>query len=145
MFDEIAKNVMTKRKNFGAPESMMLKEMTEVKNMVGKTITIDSIIVRNKLKKDKDTGEVLKSKTGNDIYQSVVYVAYDKEYFFATKSPLIIEQLKEIVGKDIQVKEVKDIIIDNLNGEKAKIGTDKVPLGKGKDKKDYDYPIFVDA
>lgn len=142
MFDEIAKNVMTKRKNFGAPEDMMLKEMVESKTMNGKTITIDSIIVRNKVKKDKDTGEVIKSKAGNDIYQTVVYVAFDGDKFFATKSPLVIEELNEITSTKVNVMEKKDIVVDALNGKKVKVTTDKVRYA---DKKEYDNIIFVDA
>ncbi len=142
MFDEVAKNVMTKRKNYGAPESMMLREMVASRDYVGKTITIDSIIVRNKKKVDKDTKEVLKTKSGADIYQTVVYIAFDGNKFMPTKSALIIEQLKEITGTEICFREVKDVVIDNLNGQKTKIGTDKVRYA---DKKDYDNIIFRDA
>lgn len=142
MFDELAKNVMTKRKNFGAPENMMLKDMVETKDMFGKTITIDNIIVRNKLKVDKDTKEVIKSKKGEDIYQTVVYIAFDGDKFFATKSALIIEEIKMITNTEIVFREKKDIEITDFNGKKVKIGAGKV---KYADKKEYDQPIFVDA
>lgn len=142
MFDEIAKNVMTKRKNFGAPEPMMLRNMVEGKELIGKTITIDNIIVRNKKKVDKETKEVIKTKDGKDIYQTVVYVAFDGDKFLPTKSALIIEEVKMIANTEIQFREVKDITIDALNGKKVKVSTDKVRYA---DKKEYDNIIFVDA
>lgn len=145
MFDEIAKDVMTKRKNFGAPEIMCLKELNEMKNLIGQTITIDSIVARNKIKYNTKTNEPLMTKKGEPIYQCVIYIAYNGDKFTATKSPLIIEELKMLCDDTFIFNEKKDVEITVLNGTKVKIGTDIVTLGKGKDAKDYDYPIFVDA
>lgn len=138
-FGDIAKDVMTARKNFGAPESMKLKESIDSKDMVGKTITIDEVIVINRVKYDKETKEVIKAKDGSDIYQAIAYIAFDGDKFFASKSAILIEQLETFSGTKLTAKEKKDFTVSKIAGESVTISTEKV---KYRDGKMYDQIIF---
>lgn len=140
-FSEIAKNVMTARKNYGAPEAFKLKESVESKNMTGKTITIDGCIVVSKIKYNPETKEPIMSKTGEPIYQSVAYIAFDGDKFFATKSTPLIEQLESFSGIKLIVKEKAEIEVPKIAGLKATVSTVKVRYADGKD---YDLPILND-
>ena len=139
-FSAIAKDVMTARKNYGAPDSMKLKDSVESKNMVGKTITIDEIIVINRVKVDKDTKEIIKNKKGEDIYQAIAYVAFDGDKFFATKSAILIEQLADYCGYELVFNEKKDVSVDGVKGQTVTVSQDKV---KYRDGKMYDNIIFL--
>lgn len=140
-FSAIAKDVMTARKNFGAPDSMKLKDSIESKDMVGKTITIDEIIVINRVKVDKETKEIIKTKKGEDVYQAVAYVAFDGDKFFATKSAILIEQLASFCGYELVFNEKKDIVVDGVKGMTVTVSEDKV---KYRDGKMYPNIIFTD-
>lgn len=140
-FSAIAKDVMTARKNFGAPDSMKLKDAIDSKEMVGKTITIDEIVVINRVKVDNDTKEVIKTKKGDDVYQAIAYVAFDGDKFFATKSAILIEQLSSFCGYQLTFNEKKDIAVDGVKGMTVTIAEDKV---KYRDGKMYNNIIFND-
>jgi len=140
-FSAIAKDVMTARKNFGAPDSMKLKDAIDSKEMVGKIITIDEIIVINRVKIDKDTKEIIKTKKGEDVYQAIAYVAFDGDKFFATKSAILIEQLASFCGYQLTCNEKKDIAVDGVKGMTVTIAEDKV---KYRDGKMYNNIIFND-
>jgi hypothetical protein len=141
-FSLAARDVMTMRKNFGAPESMKLLEPVKTQDMTGKTITIDEIIVSNKVKKDEN-GNVIMTKDGQkEIYQPFVYVAFDNGFYFSTKSQLLIDQLKTITGQELVFYEKKEVPVNIKKGTKAKISTEKV---KYRDGKMYDQVVFTDA
>lgn len=139
---QLAHDVMTARKNFGAPESMKLREPVKTTDMYGKTIIIDEIVVMNKVKKD-DQGNVIMTKDGQkEIYQPFVYVAFDGDKYFSTKSSILIEQLEALSGIDLVYYEKKEVIVPEVKGLKALISTEKV---KYRDGKLYDQCIFKDA
>ena len=130
------------RKNFGAPESMKLLKRIPVEELVGKTITIDEIIVSNKVKKD-DNGNVIMTKDGQkEIYQPFVYVAFDDGSYFSTKSQLLVDQLETLTGQELAVFEKKEIPVNKVKGTKVKVSTEKV---KYRDGKMYDQYLFLDA
>lgn len=141
-FSKLAHDVVIERKNWGAPESMKLRESVSTRGLTGNTITIDSVVVMNKKKYDKETKEVVKTKDGNDMYQPIVYVAFDKDKFFVSKSAILVEQLEKFTGKKLTAYEQKDFVIDDIEGLTVKIGAEKV---KYRDGKEYDQLIFVDA
>ena len=143
-FNQIGEVVKLARMNYGAPDSM--KERTPVKttDMINKTIVIDEIVVMNKLKRDEN-GQPVKSKKDptKDIYQPVVYIAFDGDKYFATKSGFLIDQLKEITSEQlVYFYEKQNITIPDVNGVKVKITQEKV---KYRDGKLYDQIKFVDA
>ena len=141
-FSDLAHDVITARKNWGAPESMKLKESVSTKDISGKTIVIDEVIVMNKKKYDKEKKDYVKTKDGKDIYQPVTYVAFDGDKFFATKSALLVEQLERFTGKKLTAYEDKDFIIDNIKGMSVKIGGENT---KYRDGKEYEQVIFLDS
>lgn len=141
-FNQLATDVMNMRKNFGAPESMKLLIRVPIDEVVNKTITIDEIIVSNKVKKDDD-GNVIKTKDGQkEIYQPFVYVAFDDGKYFSTKSQLLIDQLVTLTGQELVVYEKKEIPVNKVKGLKVKVSTEKV---KYRDGKMYDQYLFLDA
>ena len=141
-FNQLATDVMNMRKNFGAPESMKLLKRIPVEELVGKTITIDEIIVSNKVKKD-DNGNVIMTKDGQkEIYQPFVYVAFDDGSYFSTKSQLLVDQLETLTGQEHAVFEKKEIPVNKVKGTKVKVSTEKV---KYRDGKMYDQYLFLDA
>lgn len=141
-FNQLATDVMNMRKNFGAPESMKLLKRIPVEELVGKTITIDEIIVSNKVKKD-DNGNVIMTKDGQkEIYQPFVYVAFDDGSYFSTKSQLLVDQLETLTGQELAVFEKKEIPVNKVKGTKVKVSTEKV---KYRDGKMYDQYLFLDA
>jgi len=141
-FDKLAHEVVTARKNWGAPDSMKLKESISTKTLDGKTITIDSVVVMNKKKYDSKTKQIVTTKDGKTIYQPLVYVAFDKDKFFVTKSAILVEQLERFTGKKLVAYEEKDFVISEMEGLTVKIGKEKV---KYKDGDYYDQLIFTDS
>ena len=141
-FNQLAKDVLTMRKNYGAPESMKLREPIKTQDMINKSITIDEIIIMNKVKKDDD-GNIIMTKDGQkEIYQPFVYVAFDGDKYFSTKSQLLIDQLVALSGQELVFYEKKDVSVNKVKGLKAKIITEKV---KYRDGKYYDQVLFDDA
>lgn len=139
---EVAKNVMRARMNYGAPESMKLRESTKVSDVTGKTITIDEIVVSNKVKKDKD-GNVVKTKDGEkEIYQPYIYVAYDGDFYFSTASQILLEQLEALSGQELRAYEKLEVKVKKVDGLKVLVSSEKV---KYRDGKFYDQAIFNDA
>ena len=139
---EVAKNVMRARMNYGAPESMKLRESTKVSDVTGKTITIDEIVVSNKVKKDKD-GNVVKTKDGEkEIYQPYIYVAYDGDFYFSTASQILLEQLEALSGQELRAYEKLEVKVKKVDGLKVLVSSEKV---KYRDGKLYDQAIFKDA
>lgn len=141
-FNGTADKVMRMRANFGAPESMKELERVSVTDLKDKVITIDEVVISASITKNKDTKEVVKTKNGDDVYTNYVYVAFDGEYYFSTKSQILLEQIESICGKELKMKEKGEIVISDLNGQKAKISTKKVRYSDGKD---YDNVIFANA
>lgn len=141
-FNQLATDVMNMRKNFGAPESMKLLIRVPIDEVVNKTITIDEIIVSNKVKKNDD-GTVVMTKDGQkEIYQPFVYVAFDDGKYFSTKSQLLIDQLVTLTGQELVVYEKKEVPVNKVKGLKVKVSTEKV---KYRDGKMYDQYLFLDA
>ena len=141
-FDNLAKEVVTARKNWGAPESMKLKDSVSTREWSGKTITIDEVIVRNRKKYDKETKQIVKTKDGKDMYQPIVYVAFDGDKFFASKSAILVEQMERFTDRKLTAYEEKDFEVADLKGVTVKLGNEKV---KYRDGKEYDQLIFVDS
>ena len=141
-FDNLAHEVVTARKNWGAPESMKLKESVSTKDIAGKTVVIDEVVVVNKKKYDKETKTIVKTKDGKDIYQPIVYVAFDGDKFFATKSAILVEQLERFAKQKLTAYEEKDFLVADLKGITVKISSEKV---KYRDGKEYDQIILADA
>ena len=141
-FNELAHNVVTARKNWGAPEDFKLRECVPKKEYEGKTITIDSVVVMNKLKRDKETKEIVKTKDGKDMYEPIVYVAYGGDKFLVSKSAILVEQLERFSGKKLVAYEKKDFVVGELEGVTVKLTNEKV---KYRDGKEYDQLIFADA
>lgn len=141
-FDNLAHEVVTARKNWGAPESMKLKESVSTKDIAGKTVVIDEVVVVNKKKYDKETKTIVKTKDGKDIYQPIVYVAFDGDKFFATKSAILVEQLERFAKQKLTTYEEKDFLVADLKGITVKISSEKV---KYRDGKEYDQIILADA
>lgn len=141
-FDKLAHDVVTARKNWGAPESMKLKESVSTKTLPGVKITIDEVIVMNKKKYDKETKKVVLTKDGKEMYQPVVYVAFDGDKFFVSKSAILVEQLEKFSGKKLTAYELKDFKVDEIKGMTVKISAEKT---KYRDGKEYDQLIFADA
>lgn len=134
--------VLTMRKNYGAPESMKLREPVKVTDLTGQTITIDEVIVSNKVKKDKD-GNVVMTKDGQkEIYQPYVYVAFDNDKYFSTASQLMLEQFETIAKTQLRAFEKSEIPVKGVKGLVAKVSSEKV---KYRDGKMYDQPVLVDA
>lgn len=141
-FNQLATDVLNMRKNFGAPESMKLLIRVPIDEVVNKTITIDEIVVSNKVKKD-DNGNIVMTKDGQkEIYQPFVYVAFDDGKYFSTKSQLLIDQLETLTGQELTVYEKKEIPVNKVKGLKVKVSTEKV---KYRDGKMYDQYLFLDA
>lgn len=141
-FNQLAKDVLTARKNFGAPESMKLREPVKTNDMTNKVITIDEIIVSNKVKKDDD-GNIIMTKDGQrEIYQPFVYVAFDGDKYFSTKSQLLIDQLVALSKQELVFYEKKEVPVKGVSGLKVTISTEKV---RYRDGKMYDQVIFKDA
>lgn len=140
-FNNLARKVVTGNKNWGAPESMKYKECVPTNDMSGRTITIDECIVVNKKKYDPSSKTTLKNSRGEDIYQPVVYVAFDGEFFFATKSSLLIGQLRMLTGKELVEYRDSSYEIPEVAGSRVSIGADKVKYRNGSY---YDQLIFTD-
>lgn len=141
-FNQLATDVLNMRKNFGAPESMKLLIRIPIDEVVNKTITIDEIVVSNKVKKD-DNGNTVMTKDGQkEIYQPFVYVAFDDGKYFSTKSQLLIDQLVTLTGQELVVYEKKEVPVNKVKGLKVKVSTEKV---KYRDGKMYDQYLFLDA
>lgn len=141
-FNQLATDVLNMRKNFGAPESMKLLIRVPIDEVVNKTITIDEIVVSNKVKKD-DNGNTVMTKDGQkEIYQPFVYVAFDDGKYFSTKSQLLIDQLETLTGQELVVYEKKEVPVNKVKGLKVKVSTEKV---KYRDGKMYDQYLFLDA
>lgn len=141
-FDKIAHEVVTARKNWGAPESMKLKESVSTRKLTGETITIDEIVVVNKKKYDKTTKQVVLTRDGKEMYQPVAYVAFGGDKFFVSKSAIFIEQLERFADKKLTAYEYKEFTVDGIKGLTVKIGAEKV---KYRDGEEYDQLIFTDA
>lgn len=143
-FNQSAKNVMLARKNYGSPKTMLHRINVSSQELVGKTITIEDIVISIKPKRDNETKEPILNKDGKQIYQPYAYVAYDGDKYFVSKSGILIEQIESISDTQLRgIYEQKEISIDTLNGETVSIGTEKVPYrGTGKD---YDQIIFKSA
>lgn len=139
---ETLNTVLTMRKNFGAPESFKIKEPVKVTDLTNQVITIDEVIVSNKVKKDKD-GNVIKTKDGQkEIYQPFVYVAFDGDKYFSTASQLMLEQFEAIAGKQLRAYEKSEVPVKGVKGLTVKVSTEKV---KYRDGKMYDQAVLVDA
>ena len=139
---ETLNTVMTMRKNFGAPDSMKLREPVKVSDLTGSVITIDEVIVSNKVKKDKD-GNVIHTKDGQkEIYQPYVYVAFDGNKYFSTASQLMLEQFESIARTQLRAYEKSEIPVKGVKGLVVKVATEKV---KYRDGKLYDQAVLVDA
>lgn len=141
-FNATADKVMRMRANFGAPETMKDLQRVSVTDLKDKVITIDQVVVVSSLTKDKDTKEVIKTKNGEDVYTNYVYIAYNGDFYFSTKSQILLEQLEEISGKILKMKEKGEIAINDLDGVKAKISAKKVRYSDGKE---YDNVILANA
>ena len=139
---ETLSTVLTMRKNFGAPESMKLREPVKVTELTGQVITIDEVIVSNKVKKDKD-GNVVMTKDGQkEIYQPFVYVAYNDNFYFSTASQLMLEQFEAIAKTQLRAYEKSEIPVKGVKGMTVKVSSEKV---KYRDGKMYDQAVLVDA
>ena len=144
--NQLAKEVMLIRKNYGAPEQFALKERVKTRDMNNKIITVDCIVVSNQVQKKKnDNGEyetVMTKDGSKPIYQPVVYIGFDKDKYFVTKSQLLVRQLERLTDKTLVYYDAKDIVIDELNNSKIKVSSDKVRYGDGEE---YEQIIFNDA
>jgi hypothetical protein len=130
------------RKNFGAPESMKLREPVKVTELNGQVITIDEVVISNKVKKDKD-GKVVMTKDGQkEIYQPFVYVAFDNDKYFSTASQLMLEQFEAISKTQLRAYEKTEIPVKGVKGMVVKVSSEKV---KYRDGKMYDQAVLVDA
>ena len=76
------------------------------------------------------------------MYTNYVYVAFDKEYYFSTKSQILLEQIEDIVGKKLKMDSKGEVKVKDLAGETVKISSKKVRYSDGKD---YDNVIFANA
>ena len=140
-FSDIAKNVIRARENFSAPEAFKLRERADTSTMAGKKITIDEIYVVSKVKYDSETKEPILKKDGTPVFQQYVYVGFDKDKFFQTKSMILLEQLEMLYGQTLKVNEVKEIKVNIPENTPVVVGTEKVRYA---DKKLYDQIIFKD-
>lgn len=141
-FNATADKIMKMRANFGAPESMKTLERVSVNDLKDKVITIDELCIVSTITKNKDTKEVVKTKDGKDVYTNYVYVAFDKEYYFSTKSQILLEQIEDIVGKKLKMDSKGEVKVKDLAGETVRISAKKVRYSDGKD---YDNVIFANA
>ena len=139
---EIAHNVMMARKNFGAPESMRMREAVKTTDMKDKVITIDEIVVMNKVKRDDDGNPIMTKDGQKEIYQPYVYVAFDGDKFFSTKSSILVEQLEALSGEQLVYYEKKEVPVKKAKGLTVKVGSEDV---KYRDGKMYGQIIFKDA
>ena len=141
-FNATADKVMKMRANLGAPDSMKTLERVSVNDLKDKVITIDEVCIVSTITKKKDTKEVVKTKDGKDVYTNYVYVAFDKEYYFSTKSQILLEQIEDIVGKKLKMDSKGEVKVKDLAGETVRISAKKVRYSDGKD---YDNVIFANA
>ena len=121
------------------------KSNVDIRSKSGKSIdqiTIDEVIVRNRKKYDKETKQIVKTKDGKDMYQPIVYVAFDGDKFFASKSAILVEQMERFTDRKLTAYEEKDFEVADLKGVTVKLGNEKV---KYRDGKEYDQLIFVDS
>ena len=142
MFSETKKNVIRARENFAAPEAYKLLQRADTREMTGKVITLDSIIVTSKVKYDTETREPILKKNGEPVFQQIVFVAFDNGKYFSTKSMLLLEELEMEFGIKLKFNEVKEVTIDKVKGAKVKVATEKVRYA---DKKLYDQIIFEES
>lgn len=140
---QILGQVLNARNNYGAPDSFKNKVRVKSEDIDGKVITIDEVIILTKAKKDKDTGEFIKSKDGTKIiHQPYAYIAFDGDKYFSTKSALMIEQFQAISNIEIPRYERAEIPVKGVKGITAKVGSEKAQYA---DKKMYPQPVLVDA
>ena len=138
---QILGQVLNARNNYGAPDSFKNKVRVKSEDMDGMVITIDEVIIMTKAKKDKDTGEYVKSKDGTKIiHQPYAYVAFNGDKYFSTKSALMIEQFQAISDIEIPRYERAEIPVKGVKGITAKVGSEKV---KYADDKMYSQPVLV--
>jgi hypothetical protein len=132
---------MTMRKNFGAPESMKLKEPVKVADLMNQNITIDEVIVSNKVKKDENGNPIMTKDGQKEIYQPYVYVAFDEKFYFSTASQLMLEQFEALSKTELRKYEKSEVPVKGVQGMKAKVSSEKV---KYRDGKMYDQAVLVD-
>lgn len=146
MFNQARNEVKLIRLNYGAPKEFELMERVKTRDMNGKVITIENLIVSNQIKKVKNNdGEyvtVMTKDGSKPIYQPLVYVAFDNGKYFVTKSQYLINQLVRLTNKTLVYYEPKDVKVDDVIGCKVKISGESV---KYKDGKEYDQIVFEDA
>ena len=145
-FNQLGKEVKLMRANYGAPESFMLKEKVKTSDMSKQKIVLDTIIVVNQVKQEKNKeGKYVnvKSKDGTmDIYQTLAYVGFDGDKYFVTKSQLLIRQLERLTGQKLVHYEPKEIEIQQIKGTTVIVGSESVRYGDGQN---YNQIIFEDA
>lgn len=138
---QILGKVLNARNNYGAPDSFKDKVRVKGEDMDGKVITIDEVVIMTKAKKDKDTGEYIKSKDGTKIiHQPYAYIAFDGDKYFSTKSALMIEQFQAISDIEIPRYEKAEIPVKGVKGITSKVVTEKVKYADGKM---YPQPVLV--
>lgn len=140
---QILGQVLNVRNNYGAPDSFKNKVRVKSKDMEDRVITIDEVIIMTKAKKDKNTGEYIKSKDGTHIiHQPYAYVAFDGDKYFSTKSSLMIEQFQAISNIEIPRYEKAEIPVKGVKGITAKVGSEEV---KYADNNTYSQPVLISA
>ena len=146
MFNQAKNEVKLIRRNYGAPKEFELMERVKTRDMNGKTITIDNLIVSNQIKKqknDKGEYETVMTKDGSKpIYQPLVYVAFEDGKYFVTKSQMLIKQLERLTNKTLVYYEPKDVKVDDVIGCTVVISGESVKYADGKD---YEQIVFNDA
>lgn len=145
-FNQAVTEVKLIRLNYGAPKEFELRERVKTRDMNGKTITIDNLIVSNQIKKvknDKGEYETVMTKDGTKpIYQPFVYVGFGKDKYFVTKSQMLIRQLERMTDKQLVYYELKDVKVDDVIGCTVVISGESVKYADGKD---YEQIVFNDA
>ena len=146
MFNQAVKEVKLIRLNYGAPKEFELRERVKTRDMNGKTITIDNLIVSNQIKKTKnEKGEyvtVMTKDGSKPIYQPLVYVGFDDTKYFVTKSQMLIRQLERLSNKTLVYYEEKDVKVDAVIGCKVLISGESVKYADGDY---YEQIVFNDA
>ena len=145
-FNQAVTEVKLIRLNYGAPKEFELRERVKTRDMNGKTITIDNLIVSNQIKKvknDKGEYETVMTKDGTKpIYQPFVYVGFGKDKYFVTKSQMLFRQLERMTDKQLVYYELKDVKVDDVIGCTVVISGESVKYADGKD---YEQIVFNDA
>lgn len=139
MFGDALAHAENKRDNWGVPDYYKAKFKIDIGDLKDKQITIDKVCVvcRPALSKD---GAFIKTKNGEQVYNSITYIAFGDDKYTVTKSALMASQIDEI--EHVVYDEEKETFVPQLDGAEVII---KFKSVKYADKKMYDQPYLDDA